>query len=206
MATERRIRLGNQLVPYDDATEEVNLDRIASDIAKAKPGDAMKCMNAQCIKAQRNWQLFPHSVYAASVIPSMAYIVDEIELNGDRVVFKHAVRYQLTQKESKLIRNHDTFGVGEAGLLRLRIPRDPKGSPKRAASAAKNGGGGRYADGAGHGSNPGEQSTGKRNRHVTGNAGRAADHRVVVAALNLTRSNKIVPPGIAARPLSKTAQ
>lgn len=169
-AANRRIRIGGQLVAYDDATEEVLLQRTIVDVLKAKPGDHQNCMNSQCIKAQRNRNVFPHQVWAVSTIKSRVYIVDEIGLNGENVVFKHAIRYELPPKESQLIHAHDTTAAGEPGNLKLKTPRDPKGSTKRRQNA-----GGSFAAGAGHGNTPGKQNTGQRDRPITaGPSGQSA--------------------------------
>lgn len=161
-AVNRRIRIGGQLVAYDDATEEVLLQRTIVDVLKAKPGDHQNCMNSQCIKAQRNRNAFPHQVWAVSTIKSRVYIVDQISLKGENVVFQHAIRYELPKKESQLIHAHDTTATGEPGDLKLKTPRDPKGSVKRRQNAGSS-----FASGAGHGNTPGKPSTGQRDRPIT---------------------------------------
>lgn len=129
MAVERRVRIGDWLIPYDDATDEITLARTLADILAATPGDPTACMNAQCIQAQRNQHVFPHPVYVVSTIKTRVYIVDELNDAGDP---SHAVRYELGRRDSALINAHDKLGAGETGVLRLRVPRDPKGSPLRA--------------------------------------------------------------------------
>ena len=131
MATERRIRIGNWLIPYDDATGEVVVERTLADILTATPGNDRACMNSRCIQAQRNSHAFPHPVYVVSTIASRVYIVDRLDDDGAPA---HAIRYELTERDRRLINAHDRYGAGEPGQLRLRIPRDPKGSPKRRAS------------------------------------------------------------------------
>lgn len=170
---ERRIRIGDSLVPYDDAAQDVEIKRTNADILSAVPGDDRNCMNSRCIKAQRNSRVFPHPVYAVSTIKSRVYIVDKITESGE---FSHAIRYELTSRDSRLISEHDSQGVGEPGLLTLRVPSDPKGSPKRQAS------GGGYADVGGSEAGPHTYS-GKSNRPV--NLGAAARFKVAVGALNL---------------------
>lgn len=141
-AVERRIRIGEWLVPYDDATAEVVVERTLADILTATPGSDLDCMNSRCIRAQRNRHAFPHPVFIVSTIKSRVYVVDKLDAGG---VPAHAIRYELTRRDSALINAHDTLGAGEPGELRLRIPRDPKGSPKRAASGGQRYGRERYS-------------------------------------------------------------
>lgn len=125
MARERRIRIGDWLVPYDDAKQEVALERTLKDVLTAVPGDDANCMNSRCIMAQRRERVFPHPVYLVSTIKSRVYIVDELTDGG---MPAHAIRYELSERDSRLIGEHDRFGAGEPGLLRLRVPSSPKGS------------------------------------------------------------------------------
>jgi hypothetical protein len=129
-ALERRIRIGDWLVPYDDAEQEVVIERTLADILRATPGSDLDCMNSRCIRAQRNRHVFPHPVLIVSTIRSRVYVVDKLDDSG---LPAHAVRYELTARDSSLINAHDKLGAGEPGELRLRIPRDPKGSPRRAS-------------------------------------------------------------------------
>jgi hypothetical protein len=131
MTIERRIRIGDWLVPYDDATKEVVVERKLIDIFKGTPGNHLLCMNSICIRAQRNRHVFPHDVFIVSTIQSRVYIVDVLDAAG---LPAHAVRYELTPRDSALVKAHDHHGIAQPGQLRLRLPRDPKGSPKRAAS------------------------------------------------------------------------
>jgi hypothetical protein len=133
MAIERRIRIGDWLIPYDDAAADVTVMRTMADILRAEPGNAEECMNSQCIKAQRNRHVFPHPVYVVSTTETRVYVVDRLDDSGEPA---HAIRYELYPKDSKAIKAHDLAGAGEPGELRLRKPQDPKGSPKRAASPA----------------------------------------------------------------------
>jgi hypothetical protein len=116
-------------VPYDDAEREVVVERTLADILKATPGSDLDCMNSRCIRAQRNHHAFPHPVFIVSTIKSRVYVVDRLDDSG---LPAHAVRYELTRRDSSLINAHDKLGAGEPGELRLRIPNDPKGSPRRA--------------------------------------------------------------------------
>jgi len=176
MAKDRRVRIGDWLVPYDDATQEITLQRTMRDVLQATPGDHTKCMNTRCIEAHKRDGLFPHPVYLVSTIKTRVYVVDELD---DYAEPAHAVRYELSERDSKLIGEHDKYGVGVPGTLTLRVPTDPKGSPKR---AARDGGKGRFADGAGHGSNAGGQYSGKSRRPIT-SIGAAARFKVAVGAL-----------------------
>ena len=126
----RRIRIGGWLVDYDDAQTEVVLERTVGDILSATPGHDGECMNSQCIKRHRQDGIFPHPVYIVSTIKSRVYIVDRLDDKGDPA---HAVRYELSRRDSDLIANHDESSAGEPGTLVLRVPKDPKGSPKRAS-------------------------------------------------------------------------
>lgn len=173
MAIERRIRIGHWLMPYDDATTEITLDRSLTDILTATPGDDQNCMNSVCIRAQRNQKCFPHPVYLVSTIITRVYIVDELDENDTPC---HAIRYELSERDSKLIAAHDRYGAGEPGKLRLRIPRDPKGSPLRAAS-----GGPRYSDINGRFSGNGKET--KKRRPVTSSPGARHRFQVAVGAL-----------------------
>lgn len=137
-AVERRIRIGDWKIPYDDAASEVVIARTLADILAATPGDDQDCMNSRCIRAQRNAHVFPHPVFVVSTIASRVYIVDRLDDSG---LPAHAIRYELTKRDRVLINAHDRYGSGEPGELRLRVPRDPKGSPRRAASRK-----GRFSD------------------------------------------------------------
>lgn len=175
MAIERRIRIGDWLVPYDDATAEVVLERTLADILSASPGDDQDCMNSRCIRAQRNAHVFPHPVFIVSTIATRVYVVDRLD---DAGLPSHAVRYQLTKRDRGLINAHDRYGAGEPGELRLRIPRDPKGSPKRAAGKQA----GRFGDTGGRYSGNGKVS--RNARPVTGQSlGARARFKVAVGAL-----------------------
>jgi hypothetical protein len=169
MRTERRTRFGNWLVPYDDAKQEVVIERSLMDILKAVPGDAEQCMNSRCIRAQRNRHAFPHPVLLVSTIASRVFIVDRLDENGEPA---HVIRYELSKRDSKLIHAHDAMGAGEAGPLKLRVPKDPKGSPKRAAY------GGRFSDAPGRYSGDGKAKHMKR--PVTSRS-IGAKHRIVIA-------------------------
>lgn len=135
MTTERRISFGDWLVPYDDADAEVTVERRLIDILTAQPGNDMECMNSRCIRAQRNAHVFPHPVYLVSTTKSRVYVCDRLNDAGEPA---HVVRYELTNRDQRLIEAHDRYASGELGELRLRVPHDPKGSPRRAA--AKQGG------------------------------------------------------------------
>lgn len=177
--TDRRIRIGDWLVPYDDATEEVVMERSLKDVLTAVPGDDQNCMNSRCIMAHRRERVFPHPVYIVSTIKTRVYIVDQLDGIGNP---SHAVRYELSKTDSRLIGEHDTYGSGEPGELRLRIPRDPKGSPLRAARADE-AGGGRFSHGAGNGSSPGKPYSGDTRRPVT-SIGAKARFKVAVGSLS----------------------
>lgn len=127
----RRIRFGEYLIPYDDAPENITVQRTAADILKATPGSDGECMNSRCIQAQRNAHIFPHPVYMVSTIKSRIFIVDRLDDSGEPA---HAVRYQLGKKDGRLIDRHDSAQLAEPGELILRRPYDPKGSPVRAAT------------------------------------------------------------------------
>ena len=131
-----RVPIGDWLVPYDDAAADVVVERTLTDILKATPGDHLECMNSRCIRAQRNEHVFPHPVFIVSTIKSRVYVVDQLD---DAGLPAHAVRYELTARDRRLIDAHDRFGEGEPGQLRLRVPTDPKGSPKRAARKGRKG-------------------------------------------------------------------
>jgi hypothetical protein len=167
---ERRVRIGDWLVPYDDASQDVVLHRTLADVLHAQPGVDTDCMNTRCIQAQRNAHVFPHHVYLVSTIKSRVYIVDRLD---DAGLPAHALRYELTRRDSALIGAHDRYGAGEVGELKLRVPRDPKGSPKRAAY------GSRFADGEGRFSGDGKAS--RQARPVTNGA--RARYMVAVGAL-----------------------
>lgn len=171
MALPRRIRIGDWLVDYDDAEVEVVLERHAADILKAKRGNDQECMNSQCIKAQRNRHVFPHNVYMVSTIKSRVYIVDQLDDSGEP---SHAVRYELSKRDRALIDSHDRLGVAETGDLVLRIPKDPKGSPKRASYP------GRFADTSPDARYAGDGSEVRGLRPVTSHS-LGAKARVVVA-------------------------
>jgi hypothetical protein len=171
-AKERRVRIGDWLVPYDDATTDVVIERHLTDILHAIPGDALNCMNSRCIQAQRNSHVFPHPVFVVSTIKSRVYVVDQLDDSG---IPAHAVRYELVARDRRLIDAHDRYGAGEPGALCLRIPRDPKGSPKRRASGGK---------GFDTGDRDYPQQTGKRRKPVTSHSlGAQARYVAAVGAL-----------------------
>lgn len=181
MTVARRIRIGDWLVPYDDATQEVVLDRTLADILNATPGDHADCMNTRCIQAQRNAHCFPHPVVMVSTIKSRVYIVDQLDPDASEPTPAHAVRYELSKRDSDLIQTHDRYGAGEPGELRLRIPRDPKGSPNRARVKQE----GRF----GKNGKKRHSGNGKRKnptqRPITGHSlGAQAHYKVAVGGLN----------------------
>lgn len=183
MAIERRVRIGDWLMPYDDATQEVTLERTLTDILTATPGDDTDCMNSRCIRAQRNKHVFPHPVFMVSTIKTRVYVVDRLT---DAGLPAHAIRYELSKADGNLIATHDRYGAGEPGPLRLRVPADPKGSPKRAAYPK-----GRFGDpetGDGGGNGGGRYSgNGKATRNVrpvtSHSLGAKARYKVAVGAL-----------------------
>jgi hypothetical protein len=177
-AIERRIRIGDWLVPYDDAATEVVVERTLADILNATPGDDRDCMNSRCIRAQRNAHVFPHPVFIVSTIKSRVYVIDQLDDGGTPA---HAVRYELTNRDRALINAHDRHGAGEPGQLRLRIPRDPKGSPKRAASSQQ----GRFGDKGGRYSGNGKAT--RATRPVTSHS-LGAKARFVAAVGSLSPS------------------
>lgn len=107
-----RTRIDGILYPYDDAKKDVTIERELIDVWKGEPGNASKCMNAQCI--MRNKAKFPHKVLAASVIKTRVFIFDSPE---------HVVRYTLTGAASRDISVHDTDAIGKPGTLVLKAPR-----------------------------------------------------------------------------------
>ena len=171
LAVERRIRIGEWLVPYDDAAADVVVERTLADILTATPGSDLECMNSVCIRAQRNRRVFPHPVFIVSTIKSRVYVVDKLDASG---LPAHAVRYELTKRDSALIGAHDKLGAGQPGELRLRVPRDPKGSPLRAAN-----GGQRY--GRTEGRYSGDGTATRVSRPVTSASFSGAHGRYVVA-------------------------
>lgn len=162
---ERRVRIGDWLVPYDDATQEVTIHRSIGDILRATPGDHADCMNTRCIMAQRREHAFPHPVLLVSTTKSRVYVVDRLTDTGEPA---HAIRYELSERDSRLIGEHDKYAIGEPGELRLRVPRLPKGTDKT---------GGRKTGG-----NTGKYQ-GKRPRPIT-SVGAAARFKVAVGALH----------------------
>lgn len=179
MTVDRRIRIGDWLVPYDDAQQDVTIARSLKDVLTAVPGDDQNCMNSRCIMAHRRERVFPHPVYLVSTIKTRVYVVDELDDIGEPA---HAVRYELSAKDSRLIGEHDKYGAGEPGDLRLRPPRDPKGSPIRAANAEK-AGGARFSQGGGNGRGKGVQYSGNTSRPIT-SVGAKARFKVAVGALH----------------------
>lgn len=176
-ALNRRVRIGEWLVPYDDAKTAVRLERKLVDVLTAQPGSDQDCMNSRCIRAQRNAHVFPHPVFIVSTTKSRVFIVDQLDDAGEPA---HAVRYQLSERDSKLILQHDRDGVGELGTLYMRPPKDPKGSPHRRAY------GGTFAE---TGSN--RRTKTKPTRPVTGGvAGRGAAARYKVAVGGLAMNTK----------------
>lgn len=125
--TTRNVRIAEWLVPYDDATRNVVLERSIADVLTAKPGIDGECMNSRCIKRHRQSNIFPHPVYIVSTIKTRVYIVDQLDSKGDP---SHVVRYELSSRDARLISEHDRTGSGELGALILHVPRDPKGSLK----------------------------------------------------------------------------
>lgn len=165
MGIGRRIRIGDWLVPYDDAEVDVELERTLKDVLTAVPGDDANCMNSRCIMAQRREKVFPHPVFLVSTIKSRVYIVDQIDDSGQPA---HAVRYELSARDSRLIGEHDKYGVGEPGTLRLRVPSIPKGEAHN--GWAKSGRGREQRN-----------YTGKSNRTIT-SVGAKARFKVAVGA------------------------
>ena len=167
---ERRIRIGDWLIPYDDGTQSVTIPRTVADILKATPGNDRDCMNSRCIMAHKKAGVFPHPVFLVSTIKSRVYIVDQLDDAGEPA---HAVRYELSARDSRLIGEHDKYAVGEPGDLTLRVPSDPKGSSHRAA----------FASGGGRGNRSGKHYAGKSKRPVT-SVGAAARFKVAVGAFH----------------------
>lgn len=157
MPKDKRIRIGDWLVPYDDAKKPVTLKRTLVDILSGVPGDPQNCMNSQCIRASRNKRVFPHPVLVVCTIKTRVYIVDKIdEATG---LPSHAWRYELSQHDGRLIAEHDRHGTGLPGDLTLRVPSDPKGSPKRGKYA------GRFADKDGTSAKGNEGKYAHRGKH-----------------------------------------
>ena len=125
MANERRIRIGSWLIPYDDAQADIKLQRTLKDVLTAVPGSDTDCMNSRCIQAHKRSRVFPHPVYMVSTTKSRIYIVDQLSDTGEPT---HAVRYELSRKDERLVGEHDSHGAGEPGELHLRVPRHAKGS------------------------------------------------------------------------------
>lgn len=130
----RRITIGEWSVPYDDAPETVVIERSLGDILGATPGNDLECMNSRCIRAQRNERAFPHPVFVVSTTASRVYIVDRLDDSGQPA---HAVRYELGKRAMREIRSHDRDGTAQPGELRLDVPREPKGSQRRATRAGR---------------------------------------------------------------------
>ena len=126
MAQVRRVRIGEDegfagwLVPYTDAKKDVVIRRELIDIWKGNPGKATDCMNAQCIN--RNANLFPHAVFASSVIKSRVYIVDKVS-RKDGGTPAHVVRYTLSARDGNRIAQHDVLRTAIPATLTLKAPR-----------------------------------------------------------------------------------
>jgi len=108
---KHRVNIDGGYYPYDDATEDVKIQRELVDIWNAQPGKADACMNHHCII--RNRDSFPHPVIAASVIKTRVYIFDSPD---------HVVRYIMSAKDAELVGHHDTLKIGETGTLVLHAP------------------------------------------------------------------------------------
>jgi hypothetical protein len=107
----------------DDATEDVTLERAATDLWRAKPGRAGECMNALCIMRHRD--LFPFPVVGVAVIRSRAYVIDRAPILDDRgktLQRGHVYRYVLSAKATAEIDLHDTEALGLTGDLELLAP------------------------------------------------------------------------------------
>jgi hypothetical protein len=173
---ERRQRIGDWLIPYDDATQDVIIKRTVADVLHATPGDDQDCMNSVCILRQRQAHVFPHPVYLVSTIQTKVYVVDRLDANDEPA---HAVRYDLSERDSRLIREHDRYGAGEPGELRLRVPRQPKGTSHRAADSPS------WTGGDGERWPRGPHTEEPRTRPVTSRSvGAKARYKVAVGALN----------------------
>lgn len=109
---KRRIKIEGTYFPYDDAKKDVSIKRTLVDVWKGKPGSANECMNAQCV--MRNKRKFGHKVLGVSVIKSRVYILDSPD---------HVIRYTLSERDSRLIAQHDEEALGQPGTLVLRAPR-----------------------------------------------------------------------------------
>lgn len=177
MGIPRKVRILDWLMPYDDATQNVTVEITVSDILNGIPGSDTDCMGARCIQAQRNEHLFPHDVIMVSVTLTRVFIVDKLNENGEPA---HAVRYEIQNRDRRMIALHDRYGIGEPKALRLKIPRDPKGSPIRGASDQR----GRFGETSGRYSGSGE-NTGKTTRPVAQHSIRANGRLVIAVGAGL---------------------
>jgi len=106
-----RYKIADEMYEVEDGTEKVSITRSLADVWQGRSGAAGECMNAKCVL--RNAASFPHPVLAVSVIKTVVLVVDRPG---------HAVRYMLSERDSRLIHEHDTEQVGEPGALTLRVP------------------------------------------------------------------------------------
>lgn len=120
--TTRRVRLGGLLYDYDDAKQDVEVERTLLHIAKAHRGKADGCMNSKACIDQR--ERFPHPVIAISTWKSRLFAIDKIYTKANAAgTAGHAIRYVLTARDGHDISSHDLLGVGRPATLLLRVPR-----------------------------------------------------------------------------------
>lgn len=96
------------LMPVDNATNYIYLDRILEDVVNGVPGQSGSCANAYMTLREKN--RFPHPVYYVEFTYGCVYIVDEIDINLKPL---HCVRYRHNNGED--VRLFDR--LGKEGIL-----------------------------------------------------------------------------------------
>jgi hypothetical protein len=118
----RRVNIDGTMIPYDDATETVTLERSLEDLRGARAGDTRECMDARCIHRLR--KTLPHPVLGVAVTKTRVYVFDSED---------HVIRYVLDGADSDDIDRHDIRKTAETGsfVLRPPYPSDRAGTDRR---------------------------------------------------------------------------
>ena len=112
--------LDGRLVPCRDSKVDVTLYRTRRDITTAKPGNVRECADAQCGIRER--KKFPHAFHGIVVFPSVAYVIDKVDADGEPA---HLIRYYRTKSERKDIANFDKHGKDAIGPRQITLKAVP---------------------------------------------------------------------------------
>ncbi len=108
---------GPFVIPVENATSYVYLERKLEDVQNGVEGESGSCMDAYC--ALREKGKFSHPVYMVEFNRGRLYVVDQLDANDDPI---HCIRYSHNDSEGvKMFDKMGRKGIIESGQVEKTI-------------------------------------------------------------------------------------